>query len=64
MTQLAIGAFVSVSYEGSRYPARIVAFDGTTVLVRRTQNKGDVPQVLRVNEDDVRVIAEKNFGNY
>ena len=64
MTQLAIGAFVSVLYEGSWYPARILRFDGNEVVVSRTQNKGEVPQILRVSEDEVRVIAEKNFGNY
>jgi hypothetical protein len=63
-TQFAVGAFVSVSYGGSWYPARIVRLDGDNVIARRTQKSGDVPQILVVGEDQVRVIAEKNFGNY
>jgi hypothetical protein len=64
MTQLAIGAFVSVLYDGSWYPAKIVRFDGETIVVSRTQKKGSVPEILRVSEDEIRIIAEKNFGNY
>ncbi len=64
MTQLAIGAFVSVLYGGNWYRARIIRFDGETVVVRRTQKTGSVPEILRMSEDEVRIIAEKNFGNY
>jgi hypothetical protein len=63
-SQMAIGTFVSVLYERNWYPARIVRMEGKTIVVRRTQNQGPVPEIIRANSDDVRVIAEKNFGNY
>jgi hypothetical protein len=37
---------------------------GETIVVSRTQKKGSVPEILRVSEDEIRIIAEKNFGNY
>lgn len=51
-------------HDGSWYPARIIRFEGETVVASRTQKTGDAPQTLRVTEDEIRVIAEKNFGNY
>jgi hypothetical protein len=64
MAQLAVGAFVSVLYDGSWYPAKIIRFDGDTIVVRRTQSTGTAPQIMRVDEDEIRLIAEKNFGTH
>lgn len=62
--QLAVGTFVAALHNGSWYPGRIIRFDGETVVVRRTTTKGPVPEILRVDEGDVKVVSEKNFGKY
>ncbi|APG10207.1 hypothetical protein BKD09_17920 [Bradyrhizobium japonicum] len=62
---LAVGTYVAALYQGSWYPGRIIRFDaGDVVVVRRTTNRGSVPETILVDEGDVRVVSEKNFGKY
>lgn len=62
--QLVVGTYVAALHSGSWYPGRIIRFDGETIVVRRTTNKGSVPEILRVDEGEVKIVSEMNFGKY
>lgn len=62
--QLTVGTYVAALHKGSWYPGRIIRFDGEIIVVRRTTNKGPVPEILHVDEGEVKVVSEKNFGKY